>query len=324
MKLDGALQPPSALGAGRRVFLVGYLPTYAALLFLLTLAWAGARAWRPPVRGGLHFTDAWETAAQLGVGEVLAIALAVTLIAVVSQPLQLAMVRLLEGDWPSRRATEWARNRQIARRRPLVDAAELPAPGAAPPTDAEVQAAGHAGAELRRRYPLPDHLVRATALGNALTAAEDTAGSWYGLDAVVAWPRLYPVLGDAVRAVVDDQRDRLDAAARMAVTMAVTTVATVVLLIRTEWWLLLALVPAVLAVAAYHGAVHMARAYGQSIHVAFDLHRFDMLQALGVPRQASVAAERTWNRRLCDLWRQGVPLPDDFRYTGADPTGGQP
>ena len=49
---------------------------------------------------------------------------------------------------------------------------------------------------------MPDHLVRATGLGNALAAMEDSAGAAYGLDAVVAWPRLYPLLGDKVRAVV--------------------------------------------------------------------------------------------------------------------------
>ena len=56
-----------------------------------------------------------------------------------------------------------------------------------------------AGARLRRRFPLPDHLVRPTALGNALSAMEDSAGRDYGLDAVIVWPRLYVVLGGRSR-----------------------------------------------------------------------------------------------------------------------------
>ncbi|NUU20033.1 MAG: hypothetical protein HOV68_00720, partial [Streptomycetaceae bacterium] len=187
-------------------------------------------------------------------------------------------------------------------------------------TDAAVQRAGAAGSELRRRYPLPDHLVRATALGNALAAAEDSAGRAYGLDAVAAWPRLYPALGEQARLVVDDLRDRMDASARMAVTMAATTLASAVLLLRTGWWLLLVLLPVVVAATSYHGAVQGARAYGEAVHAAFDLHRFDMLAMLRVVRPLRHDKELETNGQLSDLWRQGVPLRADFAYTDADPS----
>ena len=56
MKLDAAGRPPADAGFGGRFYLVGYLPTYAAALFLLVLVWAGARGWRGPVdhRTTLH------------------------------------------------------------------------------------------------------------------------------------------------------------------------------------------------------------------------------------------------------------------------------
>ncbi len=43
MKLDAVTTQPAGGGLGRRFYLVGYLPTYAAALFLLVLVWAGAR-----------------------------------------------------------------------------------------------------------------------------------------------------------------------------------------------------------------------------------------------------------------------------------------
>lgn len=322
MKLENSLEPPAGLGAGRRFFLVGYLPTYAALLFLLSFVWAGARGWQEPEGGGLAFAQAWKTAADLKAGEVLGIVLAVTVAALLLQPLQLGMVRFLEGNWPAPLGRDLAVKRQLARRQRWKDAAaDLPQDPAAL-TDEAVQRAGLAGAELRRRYPVPNHLVRATALGNALAAAEDSAGRAYGMDAVVSWPRLYAVLGDRTRAVVDDQRDRLDGSARMAVTMAVTAVASAVLLVRTGWWLLLALIPVVVAAAAYHGAVQTARAYGESVHVAFDLHRFDLLTALRVPRPATHGDEVAKHAQLNDLWRQGVPLPASFEYLDDESTAG--
>ncbi len=55
--------------------------------------------------------------------------------------------------------------------------------------------------------PLPaPELLRPTLPGNVLAAVESRAGEPYGLDAVVAWPRLYPLLGEGVKAVVDDRR----------------------------------------------------------------------------------------------------------------------
>ncbi|RBM16857.1 hypothetical protein [Streptomyces sp. PT12] len=249
-------------------------------------------------------------------GEAVALLLGVTLVAVLLQPFQLGLVRLLEGDWPrpfglglgAGRATR----RQLARKRSLAAEAALPDPGAL--TEERVQRAGRAGSELRRRFPLPDHLVCPTALGNALAAIEDGAGRAYGFDAVAAWPRLYPVLGEETRAVVDDRRDALDAAARMAAVFAVTGLAAALLLARCGWWLALALIPLAAARLAYGGAVRAASAYGEAVHVAFDLHRLDLLSALCLERPTGPLPERALNAQLSDLWRQGVPLDPAVRY----------
>jgi len=314
MKLGDAINPPTGLGAGRRFFLVGYLPLYAALLFVLLLFWAGARAWVAAPEGGLSFGRAWRTAAELGVGEVVFLVLVVTLTAVLLNPFQTALVRLLEGYGPSWPGSGRARRRQLTRKKKWQDKATLPQGAPAALTEPVVQEAGFAGSELRRRYPLPDHLVRPTALGNALAAADDGVGRAFGFDAVVAWPRLYPLLGEQTRAIVDDRRDAVDSAVRMAVTMALTTVVSAVLLLRCGGWRALAVIPLVLSWIAYRGAVQAALAYGDSLHAAFDLHRFALLTALGAKVPSDPADERVLAASWCDLWRQGVPLPPTFRY----------
>ena len=149
--------------------------------------------------------------------------------------------------------------------------------------------------------------IRPTALGNALTAMERRAGRQYGWDAVVAWPRLYPLLSPGVRAVVDGQRDRLDALARLAITSAATALLTIALLSGSGWWVLAAAIPAAVARLAYVGAVHSAMSYGEAVTVAFDLHRFDLLTQLHLPLPADIGQERKIASQVSLTWRQGVP-----------------
>ncbi|MFD6313220.1 hypothetical protein ACIGCZ_37660 [Streptomyces nigra] len=321
MSLTTALKPPAELGGGRRFFLVGYLPAFASLVFLLLLVWAGARGWAAPAAGGLHFSRAWTTVAELRIGEVLLVVLGVTLTAVLLQPLQLALVRVMEGTGPAWPGSRMATNRQRRRRQRLMDAARLPQNDPSALTPERVQRAGEAGRWVRQNFALPDHVIRPTALGNVLAAMEDGAGRAYGLDATVAWPRLYPVLGADVRALVDERRDGLDSAARMSAVMMVTAVTSAVLLARTSWWLALALIPLGLSLLAYRGAVHAALAYGELVHVAFDLHRFALIKALCLEPPTSQAAERTLNSELSDFWRQGLPIDParDYTHGGSTP-----
>lgn len=150
-----------------------------------------------------------------------------------------------------------------------------------------------------------------------LAAVEDSAGRAYGLDAVTAWPRLYPVLGEQVRSLVDDRRDALDAAVRLTATMAPAALIALALLAPSGWQMTLALIPLAIAALAYHAAVHAALAYAEAVHVAFDLHRADLLTALRMEPPARPGTEQTLNSQWCDLWRQGIPLPATTEYSAA-------
>ncbi|MEU8515093.1 hypothetical protein AB0C76_26405 [Kitasatospora sp. NPDC048722] len=298
MNLSALLGPVGGI-AGSRFLTVSYLPTVGCSAFLLVLTWAGAPGGRP------DFHRAWTTAAGLGVGELLLLWLAVTLLALALHPLQLRLVRLLEGEWPGlpdrlrRRAVarQEARRTTLARQRTIVSAD--------PPDQATANRAGIAGTLLSTRFP-PDGLPAApTRLGNVLAAVEHRAGATYELDAVVVWPRLYPLLDTATKDVVDTNRDALDGAARLAVTAALTALASAALLGRAGWWLLLALAPAGLARVAYLAAVESAAAYGTALEAAIELHRFALYERLGLPRPPDLDAERAANAALCTLWRQG-------------------
>lgn len=311
MAQESVLTPPGAL-AGRRFFLVAYLPTAGASLFVLVLVWAGARGWEKPRRGRLGFRDAWSTGAHLGAAGLAAIAAVIAILSFVLYPLQSLLLRLLESQRPY-----WLRRLQAGYREKLLRRSAIAAPADpnATPDIEVVRKAGIAGYRLRQRFALEDRIqaVRATGFGNALAAAADQAGRPYGLDAAVTWPRLYPVLGDQVRGMVDDRRDSMDAAARMAVAMAVTTLAGLVLLCRTGPWLLLVLVPLGLSVVSYFSAVQAAVAYGEAVRVAFDLHRFDLLKTLKVEIPDEAAAQKLLFSVLSDFWRQGIP-PTTVKY----------
>jgi hypothetical protein len=298
VSLDSLGRSPAAVESGRFA-LVSYLPTYAAASYLLVLVWAGAPSSR------LRFGDSWRTAAHLGVGEVLLMVVAVTLVAVVLHPVQLSLVRLLESYWPRWwPAARYGLRRQSRARQRLREAAELPRD--ITPTSATIRAAGLAETELRRRFPSTDQLLRPTRLGNALASAEDRAGGVYGWDTPVVWPKLYPLLGSEVKSIVDDRRNVLDVLCRLSFTGAGCAVVSVGLLARTGWWVFLVAAPILLAVAAYRAAVHAAYAYAEGIRVAFDLHRFDLYPALHIAMPADPAAERAMNESLCAWWRQGA------------------
>ena len=316
MNLDTAARQPFGGGSGGRFYLISYLPTYAAALFMLLLVWAGAPTWHGRPGRRIRFSNAWATASHLSLSEVVMVALAIALLAVILHPLQLALVNMAQGAWPAWLGATWARQRQKKHRDRLARAVQLPQ---GPELTSEaIQRAGTAGYDLRRRFPGPDHLLKPTRLGNVLAAMQDNAGRFYGFDAVTAWPRLYPVLGDRCRTLVDDRRDTLDASVRLAATMAVTALASLVLLLGSAWWIVLALVPLAVAVLAYNAAVQAALAYAETVHVAFDLHRADLLTALRMQLPGRQDAECILNEQWCDHWRQGIPLPASMRYTTAD------
>ncbi|GAA4360551.1 hypothetical protein [Angustibacter luteus] len=295
---------------GPRFSLVSLLPTSAGTLVVAFVVAAGAPGEQP------GWDEAVRTARTLDASDVALLGVAVLVVAVVLHPLQLQLVRLLEGywgtGWLAARITAPLVARQRNARQALIERATLD-PATTDPAATSVPADAAVADQVRRaRYP-SDPLLP-TALGNALRAAERSAGRRYGLDAVVLWPRLYPIVPPAQRAVVEDRRDQLDLTARMCATFAGVAVVTAALLWRYPLWWLLPLGVLALSVLAYRSAVAAALSYGEALHVTFDLYRFDLLAALHLPLPADNAAERQQNKALSTWLRQGGPAPEAYRH----------
>jgi hypothetical protein len=290
---------------GARFAVVGLVPSAALALFVLALVWSGAPGNAPELDRILDEArdlDAWS-------GGLLFAGLLV--FALVFQPLQLGLVRWLEGYWPPALDGVAERGRTRFQRRYDALAADL-APRRTAPTVADLTQMAEKARKLRL-YPPREHLMP-TRLGNALRAAEIRAGEPYGLDTVVAWPRLYPLLPDPVRAVVDGNRDALDVNARFCAVFAAAAIIAAGMLAPHGWWLLVPIGCLVLAWLAYRSALAAALAYGESIRTAVDLHRFTLLEALHLPLPATPEEERALNAKLSRFLLQGVPLDAPYQH----------
>jgi hypothetical protein len=331
MKWQGLL--PNGSDLGFRFNLVGILPTTFLAVFVIALAWSGAPGKAP------SWDRLLASAHDLTAGEAVLLFAVVLLVALLGQPIQRPLIRFLEGYWAQHpRVPAWlgvaACRGQRRRFGKLSDLAssnpmgeqDLPAgrinkayysfwarhmSHADPDFQQfwrafEIRRYRTAGARLHSRFPPPpdppsprDERILPTALGNALRAAEDTAGQRYGLDSLTVWPALYTVLSPAVRDAVDDSRNQMDVAARFCAVLVGCALAAAVMLWRYPLWMAGFIAAALLAARlAYRATVAAAETYGLMIGLAFDRHRFDLLAALHVPLPPDSVTERRANTLL--------------------------
>jgi hypothetical protein len=336
----------SAADLGPRFTLVGILPATFLAVFVIALSWSG-----PPARAP-SWSRLLASARDLTAAEAALLVVGVLLTAILLQPMQRPLVRLLEGYWVHHARTPvwlgvlarqgeqrrferltvlaYARLGQDADRPPRQDRAaggvsrwwrRIRAWCGAGPDAERARRAHHidqiltAHTRLRLRYPPDPGRLLPTALGNALRAAEDTAGERYGLPTVAVWPALYAVLSPAVKAGVDDARTQLDVTVRLCAALTFAAPVSVIMLWRFRWWAaLFAALALLLARLAYLAAVAAAESLGRMIYLSFDLHRFDLLTALHVALPADSAQERRINRRLATRLTRDPDLLISYRH----------
>jgi hypothetical protein len=138
----------------------------------------------------------------------------------------------------------------------------------------------------------------------------------------VVWPRLYPLIGEKLAAVLADQRNALDLSARFCVMFLLAAAAGAVILFQHGAWLAVPGAALIMSWLSYRSAIGAAVAYGESIEAAFDLHRFDLLRTLRLPLPCDRETERAANKQLSDFLRQGIPMNFAYVHTpdGADKT----
>ncbi|MEU0338594.1 hypothetical protein ABZ092_06320 [Streptomyces bobili] len=196
-----------------------------------------------------------------------------------------------------------------------------------------------ADGSVHHQYPPRSRLleVMPTRLGNILRAAELYPQLRYGIDAVLVWPRLFHLLPDGLLGALATARAELSALlvrAFLSCVFAVLGAGYVAarsgppsLLLECLW------AGVLLAWASCRGALNAAAVYGQHIRAAFDLHRNDLLEALGERPSPDPEAERERWKRICLFLHRGVPTnheapPDEGPRTAPEipgpPTGFSP
>lgn len=294
---------------------MGVLPFAVGASILLVLHVAGAP-------GAPDWGRVSQQLGQITVEQVALVAGLIAILAVIVQPLQFQLLQLFEGYWnPSWPYVPTLLKRGVERhrrRRRLLEAVYLPDPEQRVGSDTEITSALW---QLRHLYPSAERVLP-TRLGNVLRASEDRAGSRYGLESIVVWPRLYPLLPDRMLGILTEQRNRLDLSVRMCAVLVLVAAAEVfmlmadpVRLIENATWLTVPAVTLLMAALSYRTAVAVAVGYGRTVETAFDLHRFDLIQQLHLPLPSSRTAELRASDRVSTFLRQAVDeVGINFRY----------
>jgi Flp pilus assembly protein CpaB len=185
---------------------------------------------------------------------------------------------------------------------------------------------GEAYSQIYACFPFPEESdqVMPTRLGNILKSAELYPKRQYGVDSVLLWPRLYPLLPESFAGGVAETKSSLDLMLVLSALSAIFAFAAgVALLIRGgPWWLFPACFCGglILAYTSYTSALRAAGPYAQLIKSAFDLYRGDLIDKLGFERPKSLEEEvRFWDNLGKQLYRFAADEPDLLRYKGSEP-----
>lgn len=294
----------------RRLLTVGFLPCG----LFITCLWALVRA------GSFTGRSRWDQVMPQDAGHtavmLLVLIAGASLLAVLLQPFQVRAVRVLEGYWDRWPLTaglatvliDMQRRRWESLRKRAVMAADADA------TTRRVRA--DAARRLSARPPMD--VLMPTALGNALRAGELRAGERYGLSTLASWSRIHMQISDRAAEVLHSTRDALDAAVNLCwCLLALTPLSWAALYDEPGLWWVCACVP-FLAAVAYKGAVTAAQAYASLMYVVYDLHRFDLAEALHYRLPAGPQDERELFGRVSDLL-SGRGMPDLPYEHGAAP-----
>jgi hypothetical protein len=274
-----------------RLLLVSLLPNgllvFATWAFVRAGSFSGQSNWPAVVSSILH----------ANVAMLLLFAGVVVLVAVILQPFQIGMVRLLEGYWPGWTFTSHLASLFIEHHHHRIKNSEKCMreeirldDDARDPLDRRVHvrrdyltksAAKVRAQRLLARYPyIGEYELLPTSLGNALRVGETTAGERYGLHTLSSWLRMYPNLSPQLKASADSARDALDACVNLCVGFFLLAIVSAAAAYHNPGALWIPILALLMMIATYAGAISVTVSYNEILRGAYDLHRFDMVKAL--------------------------------------------
>ncbi|MET9042390.1 MULTISPECIES: hypothetical protein [unclassified Streptomyces] len=285
----------------RRVLSVHFAPCALFVAGVLALVRAGSFS------GRSDWSAVWPQRPTALLGAIATVTVCAAVLALLLQPFQVRAVRVLEGYWD-----RWPLTAGLAGILARVQRKRMQALRRRAEAATGGDRARRVRADARRRLAArpPADLLLPTALGNALRAGELSAGERYGLTTLTSWPRIYLQVSDRVAEVLRSTRDALDTAVNLCWSFLLLTGAGCAALHDepSVWWLCGAGLG--LAAVAYKGAVTAAQAYSGLMHVVYDLHRFDLLDALHHPLPSDRTSEEAVFSELSDqlagIRRQGT------------------
>ncbi len=144
-----------------------------------------------------------------------------------------------------------------------------------------------------------------TRLGNLLRSFEERPYKKYGLNSVVCWPRLWPLLPEAMKTEVTTARENLETAVHIWMWCCLF----IGWGIFTVW---ASVIGFILTLLAYRLLLNAAEIYGQLVESSFDLYRFSLYDALHWPLPSRPDEEYEKGCQLSDYLYKGV-FPEEPR-----------
>jgi hypothetical protein len=172
--------------------------------------------------------------------------------------------------------------------------------------------------------PYREERIRPTALGNTFALMEEYPYDRYGIDSVAIWPRLQPLLPDAVKSNIANQKLLLDFMLNLVTLAGIFGIEGIASgLARSP--MQLALIGAgggslVVAWLLYRASVSVTATMGLFVTAAFDFYRGLVLEKFGLAQPESVEDEQfVWLRLEAFLRRgEGFKLPPRVKPATAE------
>jgi len=269
---------------GRYFSVVSVAPSLLFVIYTFVLVRSGAWNHHPNWSGAVGALE------HIGIGGgIVLIVLAVGL-GIGVHPLQFGLVQFMEGYWGANAIARKARDIRIARHRQrFISLRNKDADGD--------QEAGR----LLTLYPKESSLVMPTRLGNVLRRYEVLAGRQYELNLLTVLPHIALVAQPEDVRYLDDQRAQLDLAIRMHLMGLLAAALSIAVLVRDGPWLVISMIPAIIAYVSYRGSIITAREYGIAMTTLIDLNRFAFYERFHLPMPSNITEERATNQRLMQL-----------------------
>lgn len=186
-----------------------------------------------------------------------------------------------------------------------------------------------AAMELHRRFPASERHVLPTEFGNVIRAFETHPRRRYGMDGIAIWPRISTKLSDGERTELEEVTTDF---AFWLNTLAVVAVGGALLFVERPWHppggaLQTALIELCVIGATglaclwtYRQAIAAAVRWGDPVRAAFDVHRLELYDDLGLARPATRKDDVISGDAVSRMLWFAEPIPDALRApsTGDD------